>query len=41
MENWIKYTIIGLLILCIYLWYNKYNTKVINILGNGKSLKKF
>lgn len=46
MSNWLKY-IFGIVLICIYLWYNlynnlyKYNTKVINVLGNGKSLKNF
>ena len=31
----------SILILCIYMWYKNYNTKTINILGNGKSLKNF
>lgn len=31
----------SILILCIYMWYKNYNTKVINILGNGKIIEKF
>ena len=41
MKNLIKYTIVIGILFIIYLLYKNYNTKVINVLGNGKSLKNF